>query len=83
MEKNSGYQGVALLVDPKNFEKQTEDKQNLLVVMKPARNNEATWWAGFCWDKAGQFTTPEAWKKHVDEFSQRLSSPIEVSVSGP
>jgi Domain of unknown function (DUF4861) len=83
MEKNSGNQGLAILVDPKNFEKQTEDKLNLLVLMKPARNNEASWWAGFCWDKAGPFATPEAWKKHVDEFAQRLSSPIEVSVLAP
>jgi Domain of unknown function (DUF4861) len=83
MEKNSGNQGLAILVDPKTFDKQSEDKLNLLVLMKPVRNNEASWWAGFCWDKAGQFTTPEAWKKHVDEFAQRLSSPIEVSVSGP
>jgi uncharacterized protein DUF4861 len=80
MEKNAGNQGLAIIVDPKNFERQAEDKLNLLVLSKLS-NNEASWWAGFCWDKAGQFTTADAWKKHVDEFSQGLSSPIEVSVA--
>jgi len=83
VEKNAGSQGLAVLVPPDSFEKQAEDKLNLLVVTKPAKNNEASWWAGFCWDKAGQFTTLDAWKKHVDEFSRELGSPIDVTISPP
>jgi hypothetical protein len=81
MEKNAGNQGLAIVVDPKTFDKQVEDRLNLLLLQKVSESNTATHWAGFCWDKAGQFTTLEAWKKYVDEFAQGLASPIEINVA--
>jgi hypothetical protein len=81
MEKNAGNQGLAIIVDPKLFVKQTEDQRNLLVLARVPQDNVASYWAGFCWDKAGQCTDEQAWKTYVDQFSQGLLSPIEVSVS--
>jgi hypothetical protein len=81
MEKNMGMQGVAAIVDPKLFDKQAEDRQNNLMLAKMGADNTMSYWAGFAWDKAGQITTPEAWKSHVDQFAQGLASPIQVSVS--
>jgi hypothetical protein len=81
MEKNAGEQGLAVIVDPKLFEKQTEDRQNLLVSVKVPADNIASYWAGFCWARAGQFANLDAWKTYVDQFAQGLRSPIEVSVS--
>ena len=81
VEKNAGEQGLAVIVDPKAFEKQTEDKLNQLLLAKVPENGVATYWAGFCWDKAGQITNADAWKKYVDEFAQGLQSPIEVTVA--
>ena len=81
MEKNAGHQGLAIVFDPKQFEKQTEDKLNQLIVAKVSEKNVASYWAGFCWDKAGQFADQVAWKSYVDRFAQGLASPIEVSVS--
>ncbi len=80
MEKNAGQQGLALIVDPGLLQKQTADQHNLLLLVK-APGNVASYWAGFGWDKAGQFTTFAAWKTHVDEFSARVRSPIRISVS--
>ena len=80
VEKQAGQQGLALIVDPGLLEKQAEDKSNLLLLAK-APGNVASYWAGFAWDKAGAFTTFDAWKKHVDEFAQRVRSPITVTVS--
>src|SRR5204863_6844836 len=34
MEKNQGLQGVATVFDPQQFDKQAEDKQNNLIVLK-------------------------------------------------
>ena len=80
VEKNAGNQGLAIIVDPKTFEKQTDDKLNQLILAKVSDNNIATYWAGFCWDKAGQLADAAAWKKYVDDFAQGVRSPIEVSV---
>jgi Domain of unknown function (DUF4861) len=90
MEKNLGMQGVAAIVNPEEFDKQAEDKQNNLIVLKATTANPSaagtpalsvSYWAGFAWDRAGRITSAEAWKKYVDEFSQGILSPIEVSVS--
>ncbi|HEX7470442.1 MAG TPA: DUF4861 family protein [Verrucomicrobiae bacterium] len=82
MEKNQGMQGVALVVDPKKLDKQAEDKLNNLLLVKTALDNSVSYWAGFFWDKSGQFADYAAWKKYVDEFAQGVTSPIEVKVSG-
>ncbi len=81
VEKNAGNQGLAIVVHPKSFTKQTEDKLNHLVLAPVADDGTATHWAGFAWDKAGQITSAEAWKKYVEEFAQGVASPIEVNVA--
>lgn len=80
VEKSAGNQGLAIIVDPKLLEKSTADRQNLLLLAKAPGNN-VSYWAGFGWDKAGAFTSFEAWVAHVDEVSRRLRSPIEISVT--
>ncbi len=80
VEKNAGNQGLAIIIDPKTFERQTEDKLNHLLLAKVPDNNILSYWAGFCWDKAGQLTDAAAWKRYVDEFAQGVKSPIEVIV---
>jgi hypothetical protein len=81
MEKNLGMQGVAVIVNPGAFDKEAEDKQNNLVVLKAGKENSVSYWAGFAWDRAGKITTAEAWKKYVDEYAEGVRSPIVVSVS--
>jgi hypothetical protein len=81
MEKNMGMQGLAIIVNPSSLEKQTEDKQNNLVVLKAGTQTPVSYWAGFAWDRAGKITSAEAWKKYLDQFAEGLRSPIEVSVT--
>ena len=82
MEKNAGNQGLAVILDPKLGARRATDQSNeLLLVTAPG--NIASYWAGFGWDKAGIFTNFAAWKSHVDEFSQRVSSPVRISISAP
>jgi hypothetical protein len=83
VEKNGGEQGLALIADPQSIEKLAEDQRNHLLLVRVPANNVVTYWTGFAWDKAGHITTPEAWRKYVDEFAQGLHSPIEVTVSNP
>lgn len=81
MEKKMGMQGVAAIVDSKSFQKQAEDKDNNLLLVKTDANGTISYWAGFAWDRAGKITDQEAWKKYVSGFAQGLTSPIEVTVS--
>jgi hypothetical protein len=81
MEKKAGQQGLAVIFAPGQFVKQTEDNLNQLILAKVPDNGVASYWAGFCWDKAGHITSQAEWNKYVDEFSQELAAPIQVTVS--
>ena len=80
MDKNLGMQGLAVVVTPGDVDKAAEDTRNNLVVLKPKTSMPVSYWAGFAWDRAGRITSAEAWKKYVDDFGERLRSPIEVTV---
>lgn len=80
MEKNLGMQGLAVVLSSDDVEKLAEDPRNNLIVLKPRTTPSVSYWAGFAWDRAGRITSFEAWKKYVDEFSERLRSPIELTL---
>jgi hypothetical protein len=81
MEKKAGNQGVAIIASPKLFIKKTEDSLNHLVITKLGEGNTSSYWAGFCWDKSGGITSPEAWEKQVNEFAQSVAAPVKITVS--
>jgi hypothetical protein len=81
MEKGQGMQGVALVVDPKKFAGQAEDAKNNILLLKTAPDNSVSYYAGFYWDKSGQFADYAAWEKYVDEFAQGVAAPIQVTVT--
>jgi hypothetical protein len=80
VEKNLGMQGLAVVVDPSAVDKVDEDKLNHLVILKPGVSTPITYWAGFAWDRAGQITSAESWKAYIDQFVERLRSPIDISI---
>jgi hypothetical protein len=81
MEMNAGEQGMALITDPGLLEKHAEDELNQLMLMRVPSSNIVSHWAGFCWDRSGQFKDYEDWKNYVDQFAKGLLEPIEISVS--
>lgn len=78
--KEGGEQGLALIVHPTVFTGKTEDALNHLMLVDVDDDNVASYWAGFCWDRAGHITDFEAWKEYVDNVAQGLASPLEVTV---
>lgn len=81
MEKNAGFQGLALVARPDSVEGHAADAQNLLLLVRPDESNTAEHWAGSCWDKAGVITTPAQWKEQSDSFFKGLASPITLTVT--
>ena len=57
---NQGLQGVAVVFDPQQFDKQAEDKQNNLIVLKAGTAKPVSYWAGFARDRAGKVTSADA-----------------------
>jgi hypothetical protein len=80
VDKNLGMQGLAVVLNSADVDKLAEDARNNLIVLKPRTSFPMSYWAGFAWDRAGHIASAEAWKKYVDEFAERLRSPVEVAV---
>jgi hypothetical protein len=80
VDKNQGMQGLGVVLNAADVDKLAEDARNNLVVMKPRASFPVSYWAGFAWDRAGRITSAEAWKKYVDDFAERLRSPIAITV---
>jgi hypothetical protein len=80
MNGNLGMQGLAVVANANDVDKLVEDRLNHLVVLKPRHAFPISYWAGFAWDRAGKITSADAWNRYVDNFAERLRSPIEVTV---
>lgn len=55
----------------------TKDQSHLYIITKP-ENRELVYYAGFGWEKSGQFTSKEAWDEYLSNFARRVASPLEV-----
>ena len=80
MDKNLGMQGLGIVVNPSDFDKLTEDRLNHLVILKPKTTFPVSYWAGFAWDRAGKITSAQSWQDYLDQFANKLRSPMEVTV---
>jgi hypothetical protein len=66
------------LIGFKEFRTEKKDLSHLYVVVKPQTN--VTYYAGFGWAKAGIIKTSEEWNQYLNQFTQRLASPVLVMV---
>lgn len=77
-----GQLGMAVVVDPSTLGAFTEDSKNFLVTVKTPGDRPVVYYAGFGWNKSGDFPAREDWDRYVAQFAERLRSPLQVKVSG-
>jgi hypothetical protein len=77
---SSGQLGCAVIFEP-NKATEAEDNRNFFVVSKSSPDHAARYYAGFGWNKSGDFPTVESWDRYLAQFSQRLRSPLKVSLA--
>ena len=79
IDKN-GNMGCAIVVDPARLLENVESDGNYLAVGRTATGQAAVYYAGFGWDKSGDFADMAAWDRYVGDFARRLASPLKVEV---
>jgi hypothetical protein len=78
--------GMGIVVHPKYVQGYSEhmveeaDLSHLLVHMKPV-NGKVVYYAGFGWQKSGQYQTEEEWISYLQTYADKLSSPLIVKIS--
>jgi hypothetical protein len=79
--KSQGNQGCAVLIDPSYLVKFAESETDHLVVAKAKSRRAATFYTGSCWDKSADFSGVEDWDAYLSEWSQRIVSPLKLSIA--
>ena len=75
----TGKFGCAIVLDPAAIADVTEGDGNHLIVTK----TPAVYYAGTGWDKSGDFAGVEAFDSYVEQWVQRVKSPLHVEVVTP
>ena len=77
----AGNLGCAIVLPPgAKTQEQHLDSDYLLVATAPA-SGHLTYYAGSGWDRSGSIRDAAAWAKEVQSLSDRLASPVKVSLA--
>ena len=77
---DDGHVGCAVVVDPASLVDVADADGNVLVVARTRAGSPAVHYAGFGWDKSGDFPDVGAWDRAVDALARRLRFPLKINV---
>lgn len=78
--KGNGNLGLAVVLDPSEVVSFTEGDGNYLVVGKMPASSTVSYYAGFGWDKSGDFAGIVDWDAYMSQFVRRLKAPLDVKL---
>jgi len=79
--KGNGNVGCGIVADPASVVESTEDDLNHLLMIRAApAGSPVSYYAGFGWDKSGDFSGVEAWEAYLTRFAAGLKAPLKVSI---
>ena len=67
------------LTDYQDHRSAEKDANQLYMVAKPQQGT-VVYYAGFGWQKSGQFTSAAAWDAYLAAFARRVAAPLQVSI---
>lgn len=74
VKDGNGHLGCAILVEPSALADVAEADGNVLAIGR----GPAAYWAGFGWDRSGDFADLLAWDRYLEEAARRLHAPLDV-----
>ncbi|TRX47326.1 DUF4861 domain-containing protein [Fulvivirga sp. M361] len=82
------YLGIAVLAGPESLTSlsakdtlhQDESRNNIWAHMKVEENN-FSYWAGFGWQKRGEFGSSRDWESHLGKEASKKHNPVEVKIN--
>jgi hypothetical protein len=78
--KGQGNLGCGVIVDPAALIAFTEADGNYLAAARVPPGGAVSYYAGFGWDKSGDFKGVEDWDRYLEQAARRLRAPIELTV---
>jgi len=81
VKDGNGHLGCGIVLDPTGIVDVTEADGNALIIAQSRDGSPATYYAGFGWDRSGDFADVGAWDRYLEEFTRHLRSPLKIEVS--
>jgi len=79
--KDNGSFGCAIVMAPALVSAITEADGNVLAVARVPEGAPAVYYAGFGWDRSGDFAGVADWDRYVEQFARRLASPVVTTLA--
>ncbi len=76
VKDNAGEFGCAVVLDPAKIVDAVEAEGNQLLVAR----TPASYWVGSAWDRSGDFVEMADFDKYIEQWVQRVRSPLRVEV---
>jgi hypothetical protein len=77
----AGNLGCAILMDPAAIVDITQADGNYLIVARNPASGSASYYAGFGWDRSGDFAGLPEWEAYVRQFAKRIASPPKITLT--
>jgi unsaturated rhamnogalacturonyl hydrolase len=81
LKKQNGNLGCGIVVPPAAIADYKQTASDYLLITKAQAGAPITYYAGFGWDKSGDFADLAAWTKYVEGFSREVAAPLVISLS--
>ncbi len=76
-----GELGCGIVINPASLVDFTEDKSNYLVLANFPAKSAVVYYAGFGWNKSGDFRNVDDWDRYLAEQVRRLGSPVQITLA--
>jgi hypothetical protein len=77
----AGNLGCAIVMDPAPIVDITQADGNYLMIAKAPASGPASYYAGFGWDRSGDFAGLPEWEAYVRKFAKRIATPLMITIS--
>jgi hypothetical protein len=81
VKDGTGEFGCAVVIDPASIVDVADADGNSLVVARVAAGSPAVYYAGTAWNLGGDFKAVADWDRYVEQWTQRIKSPLRVQVN--
>jgi unsaturated rhamnogalacturonyl hydrolase len=80
LKEPNGHLGCAVVASAGAEHRETES--DYLLITRPPADGKVAYYAGFGWDRSGDFADADAWSRHVESFAAAVNAPLVVDVAG-
>lgn len=77
---DNGITGVGILLSSGTFTEFSELSNQYLALTEATDGQPLTYYVGGAWNKAGRYTTAEAWFDYLREYRERLDAPLTITI---